>query len=174
MIASASKRSLIDRMIGAALLETDVYQEVALLPSTRSQIAFVVIISTIAAGLGGLGGGLVGFVAAAFTGPIGWGLYVLASYWVATRRFGVRRTAANWGATWRALGLASSPRVFLVFALVPEVGLLVGLAVHAWVLITTVFAVKVTLDLETRPAIAASAAGLLPMLLVWALVAALL
>ena len=174
MIASASKRSLIDRMIGAALLESDVYQEVAQLPSTRSQVAFVVIVSAIAAGLGGLGGGLVGFVVAAFVGLIGWGLYVLASYWVATKRFGVQRSHSNWGAMWRALGLASTPRVFLVFALVPEVGLLVGLAVHAWVLITTVFAVKLTLDLETRHAIAVSAAGLLPMLLVWTLVAALL
>jgi len=173
MIASASKRSLMDRLLGAALLEAEVYQEVALVPTTRRHIALIVIISAIAAGLGSLGGGIVGFLAAASVGLAGWGLYVFVSYWMATERFGVGRSHANWGATWRALGLASSPRVFLIFAFVPEVGLLVGLAVHAWVLITTVFAVRVTLDMEARPAIAASAAGLLPMLLVWALVAAL-
>lgn len=173
MIATAGKRSLIDRMLGAALLETEVYQEAALLPSTRSQVALIVIISAIAAGLGSLSAGLAVIMVTGLVGLVGWGLYVSATYWVATRRYGVRRSHANWGATWRALGLASSPRVFLLLAFLPQIGFLVGLSVHAWVLITTVFAVRLTLDLEARPAIAASAAGCLPMLLVWALVAAL-
>jgi hypothetical protein len=45
--------------------------------------------------------------------------------------------------------------------------------VHAWVLITTVLAVREALDLEARPAIATAVIGMLPMLLVWALTAAL-
>ena len=122
MIASTGKRSIIDRMVGAALLEPEAYQETAMVP---------------------------------------------------TNRFGVPRTAANWGATWRTLALASSPRVFLVLTFVPAVGFLVGLAVYAWVLITTVLAVREALDLKIRPAIATALIGLLPMLLLWALVAAL-
>jgi hypothetical protein len=112
---------------------------------------------------------VLGSLAAVF----GWGLYCFAVSWAATNRFGVPRTAANWGATWRTLALASSPRVFLVLTFLPAVGFLVGLAVHAWVLITTVLAVREALDLEARPAIATAVIGMLPMLLVWALTAAL-
>jgi len=173
VIASAGRRPLIDRMLGAALLEPETYQEAALAPSTRVHAALIVGISAAAAGLGGLSGGFTGLVLGSLAAIFGWGLYCFAVSWAATNHFGVPRTAANWGATWRTLALASSPRVFLVLSFIPTIGFLVGLAVHAWVLITTVFAVRLALDLETRPAIATAVIGLLPMLLVWALVAAL-
>ena len=160
-------------MLGAALLEPEIYQEAALVPSTRAHAALIVVISALAAGLGSLSGGFTGLVLGSLAAVFGWGLYCFAVSWAATNRFGVPRTAATWGATWRTLALASSPRVFLVLTFVPAIGFLVGLAVHAWVLITTVFAVRLALDLETRPAIATAVIGLLPMLLVWALVAAL-
>ena len=41
-----------------------------------------------------------------------------------------------------------------------------------WVLIATVLAVRTALDLELRPAVATAALGVLPMLLVWVLAAA--
>lgn len=173
MIASTGKRSLIDRMLGAALLEPQVYEEAALAPSTRAHAALIVAISAAAAGLASLGAGFAGLVLGSLAAAFGWGLCCFAVYWAATKRFWVPRSAANWGATWRTLAMASSPRVFLVFTFVPAVGFLVGLAVHTWVLITTVFAVKLALDLETGPAIATAVIGVLPMLLVWALTAAL-
>lgn len=173
MIASASKRPLIDRMVGAALLEPETYQLMALAPSTKTHAALIVIISAAAAGLGSLGGGLLGLVVGSLAAVFGWGLYCYAVYWAATNGFGVPRSTAAWGATWRALALASSPRVFLVLTFVPAIGFLVGLAVHAWVLITTVFAVKLTLDMDTRRAVISAVIGLLPMLLVWALAAVL-
>jgi hypothetical protein len=173
VIASASKRSILDRMLGAALLESDTYHEAALVPSIRTQLVLVVIISSIAAGLGLLGAGLVGLVLGTVSGLVGWGLYAFVAFWTATKRFQVPRTAAMWNATWRTLALANSPRVFLVFTFLPEIGFLVGLAVHSWVLITTVFAVRSTTDLDVRPAIVTAIAGLVPMLALWALVAAL-
>jgi len=160
-------------MLGAALLEAETYQEAALVPSTRAQAALIVVISALAAGLGSLSGGFTGLVLGSLAAVLGWGLCCFAVSWAATNCFGVPRTAATWGATWRTLALASSPRVFLVLTFIPAIGFLVGLAVHAWVLITTVFAVRLALDLETRPAIATALIGLLPMLLVWALTAAL-
>lgn len=173
MIASAGKRLLIDRMLGAALLEPETYQEAVVAPSMRTHAALIVIISAVAAGVGSLGGGFTGLVLGSLAAVFGWGLYCYAVSWAATNRFGVPRTAATWGATWRTLALASSPRVFLILAFVPAIGFLVGLAVHAWMLITTVFAVRMALDLETRPAIITAVIGLLPMLLVWVLVQAL-
>lgn len=160
-------------MLGAALLEPETYEEAALAPATRAHAALIVAISALAAGLGSLGGGFTGLVLGSLAALLGWGLYAFAAYWVATSRFQVARSPTNWSATLRVLGLASSPRVFLIFTFVPAIGFLVGLAVHAWVLITTAFALRLALDLDTRRAILAAVSGWLPMLLVWALTAAL-
>ena len=174
MIASAGKRSIIDRMVGAALLELETYEEASVAPSVRVHAAVVVIVSAIAAGLGSLGAGFTGLVLGAFVALVGWGMYAAVIYWTATTRFRVPNSPDVRSATLRVLGLASSPRVFLIFAFVPGIGFLVGLAVHAWALITTVFAVKAALDLDTRPAIATAVSGWLPMLALWALVYAVL
>jgi hypothetical protein len=169
MIASLSKNSIINRMLGAALLEPEPYQEAALTPSIKTQALLVVIVSSIAMGLGSLGAGPMGFVLGTIAGLAGWGVYVFAAYRTATARFQVPRSATIWGSTWRVLALASTPRLFLVFTLVPGIGFLVGLAVHAWLLLTTVSALRPALDLDTRPTIIVALSGWLPMLLLWAL-----
>ena len=169
MIASAGKRTILDRMLGAALLEPETYEEAALASSVWMQAALVVIVTSVAAGVGNLGGGLTGFVIAFLGGLLGWGSCAFASYWTATKKFGVPRTESTLGATVRGLGFASTPRLFLVFTFIPSVGFLIGLAVHAWTLITIGFAVRPALDLDTRPSVTVALAGWLPMLLVWAL-----
>lgn len=169
MLASASYKTLFDRMLGASLLETDVYEQAAIDASMRTQATLAVIVTAFAAGVGALGGGLTGFVLGAGSAIAGWIIYVFATYWLATKRFAVPPTLSNLNATVRSLGLASSPRVFLFLTLVPEVGLLVGLFVHAWALIATVLAVRTALDMELRPAVLTAAGGLAPMFIVWAL-----
>ena len=157
-------------MMGAALLEPETYEQAALAPSVWTQAAAVVVVTSVAAGVGNLGGGLTGFVLGFLGALLGWGLCALSAYWVATRKFGVPRTDTTWNATLRGLGFASTPRLFLAFTFLPVIGFLLGLAVHAWTLITIGFAVKPALDLEeVRPAILIPLAGWLPMLLVWAL-----
>ena len=159
-------------MLGAALLETETYEEAALTSSVWSQAALVVVISALATGVGFLGSGLTGFVVGFLAAVLGWCLGALSGFWVATRKFNVPPTQATWGASLRGLGFASTPRLFLVFTFLPAIGFLVGLAVHAWTLITIGFAVKPALDLdEARPAIMVALASWLPMLLVWALAA---
>lgn len=173
MIALVGKRSLIDRAVGAALLEPETYEEAALDPSTKLHAALVVAVSSLAAGIGGLGAGFGGFVLGAFVAAVGWVLYAVVVYWTATTRFGTPRSSTVWSATLRTLGLASAPRLFLLFAVVPGIGFLVGLAVFAWTLATSFFAVRAATDLETKPALITAASGWSAMFLLWALFAAL-
>ena len=159
-------------MMGAALLESETYEEAALASSVWPHAAAVVVVTSVAAGVGNLGGGLTGFVLGFLAALLGWGLCAFSAYWVATRKFGVPRTETTWSATLRGLGFASTPRLFLAFTFLPAIGFLLGLAVHAWTLVTIGFAVKPALDLEeVRPAILIPLAGWLPMLLVWMLAA---
>jgi hypothetical protein len=171
MIASAARRTLLDRMLGAALLENDVYDEASYDDTLRTQATLAVAVTALSAGVGSLGAGLAGFIIGAFAAIIGWVLYAFATYWLATEKFAVPKTVKNLNATFRSLGLASSPRTFLFLTIVPEVGFLVGLFVHAWALIATVIAVRVALDLDLRSSILTAVGGWFPMLIVWALVA---
>ncbi len=169
MIASASKRTIIDRMLGAALLEVETYQEAAIAPSLKRQAVLVVIITALAAGVGNLGGGLTGLLLAGLATVFGWGLFALVAYWIAIKRYHVPRTYDNLNATLRVLGLASTPRLFLLFTFIPGIGFLVGLAAHAWLLIAAVLALDTALDMDRRSAILAAIGGWLPMFLLWTL-----
>lgn len=170
MIASPGKRSVFDRMLSAALLEQETYEEAVLLPEVKGQALLIVLISSFLAGLGNLTGGFPGVVLGFLVALFGWGAFVYASYWAATKHYHAPRTNAAWGATWRTLALASTPRLFLLLAFLPAVGFLLGLALHTWVLIAGVFALRAALDLETKPALIASAAGAFPMFLLWMIV----
>lgn len=173
MIASATGRTIIDRMLGAALLESDVYQEATLSPSIRTQAMLVVAATSLAAGIGSLDGGLSGLIAGMLIAFVGWIAFALGAYWVAIKRFAVPGTYANLTATLRVLGLASTPRFFLILTFIPGIGFLLGVAVHSWVLIAAVFGLRQALGIDTQPAIISAAAGTLPMLVLWALVAVL-
>ena len=170
MIASAQKRSMWDRVLGASLLEPETYEEAALADSLRGQAALIVLVSSLAAGIGLIGAGLDGLVAGTLAGLFGWALAAIGSFWMATLRYDVPRTPGVWGSTWRVLALASAPRLFLIFTVIPGIGFLVGLAVHAWVLITGFFALRSSLDLDVPAASLTALTGWVPMLLVWSMV----
>jgi hypothetical protein len=156
-------------MLGAALLEAETYHEAAVAPSVKNQAVLVVLISALAAGVGSLGGGLTGLLLVGLAAMLGWGLFALTAYWVAINRYRVPRTYNNLSATLRVLGLASTPRLFLLLTFIPGIGLLVGLAAHAWMLFTTVLALETALDMAPRPAIVTALSGWLPMFLLWTL-----
>lgn len=170
MIASAQKRSMWDRVVGAALLEPETYEEAAFADSLRGQALLIVFASSLAAGIGMIAAGLNGLVAGTLAGLLGWALAAFGSFWMATKRYEVPRTPGVWGSTWRVLALASAPRLFLVFTFIPGIGFLVGLAVHAWVLITSFFAIRSTLELDVPASTLTALSGWVPMLLMWAIV----
>jgi hypothetical protein len=159
-----------DRVVGAALLEPEAYEEAAIGESMRGQALLIVFASSLAAGIGMIGAGLNGLIAGTLAALLGWGLCALGSYRMATDRYDVPRTPGVWGSTWRVLALASAPRAFLVFTLIPGIGFLVGLAVYSWVLITGFFALRFSLDLSFRAGLVSALSGWVPMLLVWAIV----
>jgi hypothetical protein len=67
----------------------------------------------------------------------------------------------TWGELLRTLGFAQTPRLLLVLAHVPTVGLLVQLVVFVWTLITSVVALRQALDFSTGRAVLTGAIGLI-------------
>lgn len=142
--------SFTERMIGAAMLNVAIYEEVEHDQSATGQAAVVVVLAAIASAIGsageGLGGALAGLVSALF----GWLLWAGVTYFVGTKLFG---GIATWGELLRTLGFAQAPRLLLVAAIVPVLGVLVALVVAIWSIVAAVIAVRQALDVDTAKAI---------------------
>ncbi len=158
--------SLVDRMIRAAMLDGHLYEEVEHDQSATRQAMLVVVLGAAAAGIGVLYGGLLALVVGMVTALIGWAIYAFVAYWVGTNIFHGPRTSATWGELLRTLGFANSPKVLLVFLIIPVVGLFIALAVFVWTLVTTVIAIRQALDFTTGRAIATAVVSWIVLLLV--------
>jgi len=166
MVEAAGQASIIDRMIRAARLDPQVYEEVEHDQSATGQAMLVVVLGAIAAGIGVLYGGVIALIVGIVAALVGWAAYAFIAYWVGTNFFKGPRTSATWGELLRTLGFASSPRVLLILGIIPVVGLLIGLAVFVWMLITTVIAIRQALDFDTGRAIATAVVSWLALLVV--------
>ncbi len=170
MIEATSQASIIDRMIRAARLEPQLYEEVEHDRSATSQALLVVVIGAVAAGIGALSGGIGGLIFGIIAALVGWAVYAFIAYWVGTTIFKGPQTSATWGELLRTLGFANSPRVLLVLTVIPIVGIFVGLAVFIWMLFTTVIAIRQALDFDTGRAIATAVVSLLAQFVIYIVV----
>ena len=172
MIEATRQSSMIDRMIRAARLEPQVYEEVEHDQSATSQALLVVVLGVIAGGIGALSGGITGLIFGIIAALIGWAVYAFIAYWVGTNIFKGPQTEATWGQLLRTLGFASSPRVLLVLAVIPVTVIsgLVVLAVFIWMLFTTVIAIRQALDFDTWRAIATAVVSLLAQAVIYSVV----
>jgi hypothetical protein len=158
--------SLVDRMIRAAMLDEQLYEEVEHDQSATRQAMLVVVLGAVAAGIGALYGGLLALVVGIIAALVGWAIYAFVAYWVGTHIFHGPHTSATWGELLRTLGFANSPRLLLVLLIIPVVGLFIALAVFIWTLITTVIAIRQALDFTTGRAIATAVVSWIALLLV--------
>ncbi len=170
MLEATGQKSIIDRMIRAARLEPQLYEEVEHDQSATGQAMLVVVLGAIAGGIGALSGGIAGLVVGVVASLVGWVVYAFIAYWVGTHIFKGPHTEATWGQLLRTLGFANSPRVLMILLVIPVVGIFVGLAVFIWLLFTTVFAIRQALDFSTWRAIATAVVSLLAQVVIYSVV----
>ncbi len=152
--------NLLDRMIRAAKLEVDLYEEVEADTTATSQAITVVILVAIANGIGAaisffiFGRGIVGLFRGLFLGPIlsmiGYFIWAFLTYFIGVHVFG---GTADYGEMLRTIGFAYTPNILGFFAFIPCVGWLISLVGAVWALIAGVVAVRQALDFDTAKAI---------------------
>ncbi len=145
------QRSLIERMIGAAMLDTSVYEEVEADRGATGQAAAVVAIVAVCAAIGSSGAGGKGIIGAIVSAFLGWLIMSALTYFIGTKLFG---GTADMGEMLRTLGFAQSPGVIAILGIIPFLGGLVVFAVAIWQLVTAVVAIRQALDFDTGKAIA--------------------
>ena len=160
MTVSSSSSGIVDRMIRAAKLDSEVYEEVEHDQSATQQAAIVVVGTSIAAGIGSaFSGDAALIIIFPIVAIVAWALYAWLTFFIGTRLLAGPDTSADWGELARTLGFATAPRALLVFAVIPALTAILGIVVGIWVLIATVVAVRAALDVSTGRAIAIAIVG---------------
>ena len=136
-----------DRMIRAAKLDVNLYEEVEADKDTMRQAMGVVVLSSLAAGVGsistlGLGGILLGTLAALG----GWYIWAWLTYFIGTRFLAEPQTEADLGQLLRTTGFSSSPGLIRVLGIIPGLGTVVFAVASIWMLVAMVIAVRQALD----------------------------
>lgn len=151
--------AMIQRVVRAAILEPAVYEEAEANVNLNQEALAVVVLVSLANGVGlflsGLLGGSVGaaiggLVFGLVIGVLGYYIWAYVTYWVGTTLF---QGTADVGELLRTLGYASGPRVLGLLTFIPCLGGLAGFLGGIWALVTGVVAVRQALDFDTGKAI---------------------
>ncbi len=165
-----------NRVIRAMRLESDLYEEVEADRTATGQAMAVVILASIAGGIGSGGfAGLQGVFFGALAALSGWVIWAFVTYIVGTKILPTPQTRSNPGELLRTLGFANSPGLLSIFGLIPILGGLVKVVVPIWILVAWVIAVRQALDYtSTGRAIAVCLLGWLLYVLIIVFVSGLL
>ena len=140
----------LERMIRASRLDPELYEEVEADPALLGQSAAVVVLSSVAAGVGVTGiGGASGLVLGTIAALLGWVVWAALIYLIGTKLFPEPQTESDMGELLRTLGFAAAPGVLRVFGVVPLLGPIVVVVVSGWMLAAMVVAVRQALDYES-------------------------
>jgi hypothetical protein len=136
-----------DRMIRAAKLDVNLYEEVEADKSTMRQAMGVVVLSSLAAGVGSIGSiGLGGILLGTLAALGGWYIWAWLTYFIGTRFLAEPQTEADLGQLLRTTGFSSSPGLIRVLGVIPGVGTVVFAVASIWMLVAMVIAVRQALD----------------------------
>jgi hypothetical protein len=139
--------SIVDRMIRAARLDPALYEEVEADASATSQAAIVVVISSLAAGIGSMFGvGLGGLVLATTSALLGWVVWAVLIYVVGSKLLPEPTTKTDLGEILRVLGFASTPGIIRALGVVHALSGVVMLIAAVWMIAAMVVAVRQALD----------------------------
>jgi len=141
--------NFIQRLIGAAALDVAIYEEVEADRTATGQAIVVVILSSIAAGIGsrGFGGASPGTMVLMTIGALlGWAAWALVTLQIGGRLMPEPQTRVDMGELLRTIGFANTPGLLRVFGFIPSVSYPAFAIAAIWMLVAMVVAVRQALD----------------------------
>lgn len=167
--------SYLNRMLRASKLEAQLYEEVEADRSAMGQALGVVLLSSVAAGIGSVSqGGGMAFIGGILAALIGWFVWAYLTYFIGTRILPTAQTQADYGQLLRTIGFSSAPGLIRILGIIPGLRVLVFLAAGIWMLAAMVIAVRQALDYEsTWRAVGVCAIGWVVQVIIMSLIAAL-
>ena len=170
---------MLNRMLGAARLNVDTYEDVEGDSSATVQALLVVIIVAIASGVGNLLSGDPDIVNALIFGVIRglvlWAVWALIAMFVGTKILKTEDTHADWGQVARGTGFAQTPGILNVLSFIPFVGWAILVVATIWQWAAMVIAIRQSLDYtSTWRAFFVILISAIPVVIIYAIVVAVL
>jgi len=140
----------VNRIIRACKLDSNLYEEVEADKSATFQAAGVVVLSSLAAGVGTLSLGTSNFLMAPLLSLVSWFVWAYVVYFIGVKFFPEPTTEADHGQLLRTIGFSSAPGLIRVFGVFPNLMNLAFIVAAIWMLVAMVIAVRQALDYKSN------------------------
>ena len=137
---------LFDRIFRAIKIDVELYEEVERDKSATIQAGLVVVLSSMAAGVGALQLGASNFLLAPIFSLISWYVWAYIIYFVGVKLFPEKNTKSNHGELLRTIGFSSAPGLLRVFGVTPDLMAVTFIGSAFWMLACMVVGVRAALD----------------------------
>lgn len=141
---------MLDRMLGAARLRADTFEEVENDSGATIQAVIIVIVVALASGIGNLLSGDANIIEALLFGVIrgvlSWVVWALIAMLVGTTILKTEQTEADWGQVARGTGFAQTPGILNIISFIPFVGWAIFVVAVIWQWAGMVIALRQSLD----------------------------
>jgi len=143
-------QNYINRIVRAAKLDVNLYEEVEADKKAMVQAMGVVVLSSIAAGIGSIGSiGVKGVIFGTIAALIAWYVWAYMTYFIGAKIIPEPQTKADHGELLRTIGFSSSPGLIRVLAIIPGIAGIVFFITSIWMLTAMVIAVRQALDYQS-------------------------
>ena len=167
----------LDRMIRASKLDVSLYEEVEadqstviikppiiidtafstnlsskfkiIANKTTLQAAGVVVLSSLAAGVGAISLGASNFLMAPLLSLVSWYIWAYLIYLIGAKLFPEPTTNSDHGELLRTIGFSSAPGLIRVFGFTPELMSITFIGAAIWMLVAMIIAVRQALDYQS-------------------------
>ncbi len=138
--------NFINRIYRAIKIDVELYEEVEKDKSATFQAALVVVLSSLAAGVGAIHLGASNLLLAPVLSLVSWYVWAYIIYFVGVKMFADPNTRSNHGELLRTIGFSSAPGFIRIFGFTPELMTVTFIGSAFWMLACMVVAVKSALD----------------------------
>ncbi len=139
--------SFTNRIVRAAKLDVEIYEEVEADKSAMGQAMAVVVLSSIAAGIGSMSTGRPIYLILGTVGSlISWFIWAYLTYFIGTKLFPEPQTSADHGELMRTIGFSSAPGILRILGVIPGLAGIVFPITGIWMLVAMIIAVRQALD----------------------------
>ena len=149
MTTTMVPNTFLQRLIGAAALDAAIYEEVEADPKAGTQAAAVVVLSSLAAGIGARGfseNSLPNIALISILALMAWACWALVTYEIGARVLPEPQTSVDIGQLMRTTGFAATPGFLRVFGFIPGVAIPVFALTTVWMLVAMIVGVRQALD----------------------------
>ncbi len=139
----------VNRIFRACKLDVSLYEEVEADKSATFQAGLVVVLSSLAAGVGALHLGASNFLMAPVLSLISWYVWAYLIYLIGTKLFPEPNTKSDHGELLRTIGFSSAPGLIRVFGFTPDLMTITFIGGGIWMLVAMIVAVRQALDYQS-------------------------